>query len=380
MTVAEHPAFDASAERTSWALLHAIPNPVISLESDGRVRFANTAAEQFFQTSARMLMRMKLTDIIPFSSPLGDLISYASDHALSVNEYDVSIGTPRTGGERTVDVQLAPVSEVPGMLLLQIWQKSMAQKIDRQLTHRSSARAVMGMASMLAHEIKNPLSGIRGAAQLLEPVLGDDDKALTALICTETDRVRDLVDQMEVFSDDRPLVREPVNIHSVLDHVKSIAGIGVADGLKIREQYDPSLPPVHGNRDQLVQVLLNLVKNAAEAIAMDANRGEITLTTAFRPGVRLSVKGSGERVSLPLEVCVHNSGPPIPDDIRPHLFDPFVSSKSGGKGLGLALVAKIVRDHGGVVECETHPGKTTFRILLPLYDVAEPSGRAGEGC
>ena len=247
-------------------------------------------------------------------------------------------------------------------------QRSMAQMIERQLTHRAAARSVSGMAAVLAHEIKNPLSGIRGAAQLLEPGLKDEDRALTQLICTETDRIRDLVDRMEVFGDERPLAAEPVNIHSVLDHVKRLAETGFADGIKINVDFDPSLPPLPANRDKLIQAFLNLVKNAAEAIEEGREPGRIVLRTAFRPGVRLAVPGTGARVSLPLMIEVEDTGPGVPDELKPHLFDPFVTTKRKGTGLGLALVAKIIGDHGGVIECESVPKRTVFRVLLPLQD------------
>ena len=230
-----------------------------------------------------------------------------------------------------------------------------------------TTRSVTGLAAMLAHEIKNPLSGIRGAAQLLESTVGENDRVLTQLIRDEADRIVKLVDRMEVFSDERPIDREPVNIHRVLEHVKRIAVSGFAHHIKITENYDPSLPPVWGNRDQLVQVFLNLVKNAAEAIGPDAKDGEISLTTAFRPGVRLSVPGTSERISLPLEFSVRDNGPGISSELLPHLFDPFVTTKTSGSGLGLALVAKIIGDHGGVIDCESTKGRTNFRILLPKY-------------
>jgi two-component system nitrogen regulation sensor histidine kinase GlnL len=224
------------------------------------------------------------------------------------------------------------------------------------------------MAQVLAHEIKNPLSGIRGAAQLLEPGLKDEDRALTQLICTETDRIRTLVDRMEVFGDERPLVAEPVNIHSVLDHVKRLAESGFAERIKIGVEFDPSLPPVAGNRDKLIQAFLNLVKNAAEAIQEGREHGRIMLRTAFRPGVRLAVPGTGTRVSLPLMIEVEDSGPGVAEQLKPHLFDPFVTTKRTGTGLGLALVAKIIGDHGGVIECESESKRTVFRVLLPLQD------------
>lgn len=360
-------------------ILDAIPNPLVVIDADSRLVLANAAAEDFFQASSSMLQRLRFADLVPFASPALSAVDQARATAGAVNEYAISVGTPRFGGERMVDLQAAPVNEDPRYAIIMLLERSMAHKIDRQLTSRGAALSVMGMATMLAHEIKNPLAGIRGAAQLLEPSLGSDDRQLARLICDETDRIRDLVDQMEVFSDERPLDRQPVNIHVVLERVKQLLMAGLAPSVSVREDYDPSLPPVLGNRDQLVQVFLNLAKNASEAIAGGGEAGEINLTTAFRPGVRLTIPGSGERITLPLEVCVHDTGPGVADDLRQNIFDPFVTTKPGGRGLGLALVAKIVRDHGGIVECTPRERGTTFRVLLPMLKSGSDGLAAAEG-
>jgi two-component system nitrogen regulation sensor histidine kinase GlnL len=347
------------------AVLNALPHAILSIDASGQVIDANMAAEAFFDISAPMMRRLALRDLLPFGSPLLALVDQVRERDAPVNEYRVDLGSPRLG-ERLVDIQVAPLLDRSGGVVVMLQERTIADKMDRQLTHRGAARSVTALAAMLAHEIKNPLSGIRGAAQLLEQSADDEDRTLTQLICDEADRIVKLVDRMEVFSDERPVAREPVNIHVVLEHVKKLAQSGFARHVRFVEEYDPSLPPVHANKDQLVQVVLNLVKNAAEAID-HASDGEITLTTRFRPGVKLSVPGSASRVSLPLEVCIRDNGPGVPADLVPHMFDPFVTTKTSGTGLGLALVAKIVGDHGGVVECESQPRRTVFRILLPMY-------------
>jgi two-component system, NtrC family, nitrogen regulation sensor histidine kinase GlnL len=357
------------------AVLNSLPHPVIVIAPDGRIADANVAAETFFESSVLLLRRYSLRDVVPFGSPLLALIEQVRTRGAAVNEYRVDLGTPRIQGERIVDLHVAPMPERTGYVVVMLQERTIADKMDRQLTHRGAARSVIALAAMLAHEIKNPLSGIRGAAQLLEQSAGDDDRILTRLICEEADRIVKLVDRMEVFADERPVERQPVNIHVVLDHVKRLAQSGFARNIKFVEEYDPSLPPVFANRDQLVQVFLNLVKNAAESIG-DAPDGEIHLTTAFRPGVRLSLPGTKTRVSLPLEFCVKDNGPGVPEDLLPHLFDPFVTTKPTGSGLGLALVAKIVGDHGGVIECESQSRRTVFRVLVPKFmgDDAAPGG------
>jgi two-component system nitrogen regulation sensor histidine kinase GlnL len=354
----------------SAAILAAVPVPVIVLDAEDRFRFANDAAEQFLGISSASLLHLKLVDLVPDDNPIFMLIHQVRRGEVTISEHDLTIESPRLK-KQGITVQGSPLPGEPGSVLLILQDVSAARHLDRQLSFRSAARSVAGMAAVLAHEVKNPLSGIRGAAQLLEASVGEQDRELTVLIRDEADRIRALVDRMEAFGE-KPVERGAVNIHRVLEHVRRLAQTGFAAELRFTENYDPSLPHVHGNRDQLVQVLLNLVKNAAEAIVFShAPKGEITLTTAFQHGVRLAVPGSDQRLHLPLMVSVRDNGPGIAEDIRDNLFDAFVSAKPSGSGLGLALVAKIVADHGGLIEFDSRPGRTEFRLFLPM--LAEPA-------
>jgi two-component system nitrogen regulation sensor histidine kinase GlnL len=370
------PKASAAAKR-AWgtgidaaAVLAALPDPVLVVDVAGALIYANGAAEQFFDTSASTLIGAPLVDLLPADSPVFSLIDSVRDSGHSVSEYGVTLETPRLGAH-VITVQAAPVAENRAEVVVTLQERSIAHKIDRQLTHRNAARSVTAMAAMLAHEVKNPLSGIRGAAQLLEENAAPSDRELTRLICDESDRICALVDRMEVFSDQRPIERASINIHEVLERVRLVAQTGFARHVRFIEDYDPSLPPVHGNRDLLIQVFLNLVKNAAEAVP--AQGGEIHIATAYQQGVRLAVAGSDSRVHVPLVVSIIDNGEGIPEDLRPHLFDPFVTTKHNGTGLGLALVAKVIGDHGGVIEFDSQPRRTVFRVCLPMA----PRGTSG---
>lgn len=348
-------------------VLDSLPQAVIVTDKSNDILYANMAAETVFRASSSYLLKHNMKKIVPFGSPVLGLVEQVLNKRSPVNEYQIDISSPRTGEGKIVDVYAAPLADNSPFAILVFRERSMADRIDRQLSHRSAARSVTGLAAMLAHEIKNPLSGIRGAAQLLEGVVQTDDKELAQLITTETDRIVKIVDRMEVFSDESPLEHSPVNMHSILGHVRRIAENGFASNLKITEQYDPSLPDVSGSSDQLIQVFLNLIKNASEALG-DNPDGEIILSSAYRSGIRLASPGSGERAALPLEFSIKDNGGGIPEEIRAHIFEPFVTTRINGSGLGLALVAKTIGRHGGIIECNSVEGEgTTFKILLPAW-------------
>ena len=356
----------SAAERglDAATILEALPDPVIVIDRSERIRFVNPAAEQFLGSGAAALCGSPLADFVAPHASLASLIDSVWRVGNTISEYDMLLEGPRCGS-RSVTIQGALAGDgAADKLVLTLHERSMAEKMDRQLIHRNAARSITAMAAMLAHEVKNPLSGIRGAAQLLEQDADAAGRELTQLICDETDRIVALVDRMEAFSDDRPIEREAVNIHELLERVRRVAHSGFARHVRLVEEYDPSLPPVRGNRDLLVQVFLNLVKNAAEALT--GSDGEIILTTAYRHGLRLAVPGGEGRQHLPLMVSVTDNGAGIPEDLRPHLFDPFVTTKRNGTGLGLALVAKVIGDHGGVIEFDSQPRRTVFRVFLPV--------------
>ncbi len=359
-----------TAQPDPAAMLSALPLACVLVDARNRFVTANPAAEAFLSVSVSQLRHLGLSDLVEPDCALFALVAQARRDQTVIIEHDVLLESPRLR-RSGVTVQAAPVGEhQDNALLLTFQDESAARTLDRQVSFRNAARSVAGMAEMLAHEVKNPLSGIRGAAQLLENTVGEADRELAILIREEADRIRALVDRMGMFGE-TPVTRDAVNIHRVLEHVRRLAQTGFAAHLRINESYDPSLPPVWGNRDQLVQVLLNLVKNAAEAIteasASIHGAGEITLMTAYQHGKRMAVPGESRRVHLPLAITVRDTGPGIPPAMRDTLFDPFVTSKATGTGLGLALVAKIVGEHGGLMEVESHPGRTDFRLFLPVF-------------
>lgn len=361
------PKASATGRETDLSLvMDSLPQAVIVLSGPEKIIYANAAAESIFGMSSSQIMRGGLKSVVPATSPVFQLVHQILDNGSPVNEYQIDISTPRTGEGRIVDIFGTPMGDAADTVVLVFRERGMADRIARQLSHRSSARSVTGLASMLAHEIKNPLSGIRGASQLLETATSGSDRELVQLIRSETDRVVKLLDRMEVFSDESPVRLEPVNMHSVMGQVRRLAQAGFAKGIAFTENYDPSLPPVSGSRDELVQLFLNLVKNAAEALS-GTGKPRIRLSSAYRPGMRVSKPGSRMRAELPLEFSVSDNGPGIAEEIRSDIFDPFVTSRINGSGLGLALVAKTIGRHGGIIECDTSSDGTTFKLLLPAW-------------
>ena len=289
----------------------------------------------FSTPACRCCASNRLATLIAPHSPLFQLVAQTAERNASAAERDIDLSTPRLG-ERIADVTVTNLYR-EGAILLTFQERGLAQRMDRQLMARGAVRSMHGMAAVLAHEIKNPLAGIRGAAQLLEEALPPDEREMTQLIIAELDRIRGLIDRMESFGDTRDFVRTPVNIHEVLERVRKVARIWFCAGITILESFDPSLPQVLGDRDQLIQVFLNFlaVRNAADALPESG--GEITLTTGYRPGVKFGAAVAGEKLSLPLEVTVRDNGSGVPVDLMPHIFDPFVTTKVRGSGLGIGV-------------------------------------------
>ena len=346
-----------------WA---SLPLPSLLIDRDGRIRAANPAAETFLNASSRSLAGQPAFDRLSIDAAMDEALARARANQSPLNINDVDVTT----GERApvqCNIHVAPLQDDPDIILLILSPREIADRLGRSMGVKSSAKSAIGMAEMLAHEIKNPLAGISGAAQLLSMGLAREDRELTDLIVEETRRIVKLLEQVEQFGNLRPPDRRAVNIHDALDRARKSALVGFAARMVIHEDYDPSLPPTWADSDQLMQVFLNLIKNAAEAATRAGRQGigTIRLRTFYDLSLRVRRK-DGASAALPLNVEIIDDGPGIPPDIAAEIFEPFVSGRENGTGLGLALVSKIISDHDGWIRVESVPGRTVFRLSLPM--------------
>ena len=346
-------------------VLGSLPEPVFIVDAADRVRFGNPAAEQFLGAASGRLDEQTISRIRGTDCPLVALIGRARNLGRGVHQHAVQrfaglVGPPPIGATAT------PFPGREGWILISVREHSMVREMDRRLASRDAGQGAATMAAVLAHEVRNPLSGIRGAAQLIEQRADREESDLARLIRDECDRVCALIDRMELFAPHPPLPRAAVNVHEALDHVRTLAEASFAKNTSIEIDYDPSLPLVLGSRDELVQVFLNLIKNACEAVSADG--GRIRISTAFRNGIRLAMPGANGLRSVPIEIAIDDNGPGITESVRHSLFDAFVTTKTRGSGLGLALVAKLVEDHDGLIEFESDSDGTVFRLRLPVAD------------
>ena len=350
------------------ALWAALPIPALILDAHDRVAEINGSAEAFLNMSARALRGMPVWDHLHVAADLDSALVRVRDHAaqLFINNAEVSSSA---NAPVPCNLQLAPFGDDRSVLIL-LEPRQLADRMGRADAIKSAAKSAIGMAEMLAHEIKNPLAGITGAAQLLSMNLDPEDQELTDLIVAESRRIVALLTQVEQFGNLAPPTRRVVNIHDLLDRARKSAEVGFAASMTIREDYDPSLPPTYVDPDQILQVLLNLLKNAAEAAGADG--GKITLRTYYDLGLRVR-RADGTGDPLPLQVEIIDDGPGLPADLGATVFEPFVSGRENGTGLGLALVSKIITDHGGWIDVDSVPGRTVFRISLPLSHEKEVS-------
>lgn len=340
-----------------------LPLPLLSVD-DGKIVWANISAQEWLDASLKGLRGQALSDLFLSFDEAERACKISEESQAPVSLFDLIIHRENKADER-VDLTAFPTTEGAGLMF-----HLHGAKPDSLGREKSGEQAVSAMGRMLAHEIKNPLAGISGAAQLLcSDVETEEGRSLLDLIRSESARIRRLADRMESLGERDPENVGPVNIHEILTTARKVIQSAAPDNIEFVEKYDPSTPSVTGDPDTLMQAILNLIKNAAEAIENTGKTGEIKLETSFRSGVVR--RFAGQSKLLPLEIKITDTGPGIPSDMQNSLFQPFVTSKPTGHGLGLSLVSKIASAHGGLVEHSSRPGRTCFSILLPIGDPDE---------
>ncbi len=359
----EDPATDSLPGLAIDDILNGLSQAVFVVGADNLIVQVFAQAEAIFERSRESLIGSPISQLRGIGGVADALVTRARYEQTSLNSYDVSV-MPSIGDIELMDLHAHALRD-NDTVLLTAQPRRITAFLEKRDEMEAAARSVRGLAAMLGHEIKNPLSGIRGAAQLMGRALDDKSSKLPELICKEVDRIKNLVNDLETFGGPTQDPLGPVNIHEVLDHVLNVAVAGFGAKCTIRPRFDPSLPPVYGHYDRLVQTFLNLIKNAVEAAGPQA---DVTVTTAYRHGIWL-MGSQGKRVRLPIEVTIRDNGPGIPEQIKGHLFDPFVTGKEGGSGLGLALVARFISEMGGTVTCDNHPkGGAIVRVQLALHE------------
>lgn len=375
MTISQPPPSPrATSPASADDLLQSLPTGIFAIDAEDRFTYANPSAEAMLALSVGQLRQMTLEDVFGSGSAVTALIRHARERFIPMAEFDIHVSTPRAELDR-VSISTAPVFQegAPsenGNMVVQFAPFNIAQRIDQQMHRQGAARSVAGLVAVLAHEVRNPLAGIRGAAQIIEAAVDGDEKVLSRLIADEVDRIGNLIQRIDVFAEIGPAPDQPVNVHEAIERARRVLeSSGALDGLEVIEVYDPSLPAVRGEFEGLVQVFINLLKNAADAAREGGQK--VTLRSAYRHNFRLAAERRPEAGILPIEVSIEDNGPGIPDDLKGSLFDPFVTTKSNGHGLGLAVVAKIAGDHGGAVEFDSEPRRTVFTVQLPQYAAPE---------
>jgi len=346
-------------DETLWATL---PIPAVRVDESDRIIAVNSPGEAFLNASSKALLGQKILERLTVEARMDETLARVrrDQGPMFINNVDVTVGfAPAV----ECNLQIAPVSGSAGEVLILLEPRQLAGRMGKSLGVKTAARSAIGMAEMLAHEIKNPLAGITGAAQLLSMGLSPEDQELTDLIVVESRRIVALLEQVEQFGNLRPPARQEINVHDLLDRAMRSAQVGFGAKMKLVEDYDPSLPPTWVDPDQMMQVFLNLLKNASQAAG--SHGGTIRIHTFYDQSLRLRRK-DGAHTGLPLQVEIVDDGPGIPPELQAQIFEPFVSGRENGTGLGLALVSKIISDHDGWISVDSVPGMTKFRISLPV--------------
>jgi len=338
-------------------LFENLVSAVLVINEGGEIVCANPAAENLLSSSARRIEGQIVREFFQGSEEFLDCIAQALDYPLTKNEVDLCI--PSILKSVKVDCSFSPMVDSE-QVLVEMSQIDQKLKIAKEENIVAQQNVLKMLVRGLAHEVKNPLGGIRGAAQLLEKEFETDDlKEYTNIIIGETDRLQKLVDNM--LGPNRPLRKELINIHSVLERVRQLVKAESPSELEIIRDYDPSLPEFNADQDQLIQAVLNIVRNAKQALQ---GKGKITLRT--RPERQVTIGHVYHRYLLRLDII--DDGPGIDADFIEQIFYPMVTGRAEGTGLGLSIAQTLVAQHGGLIECYSKPGETTFTMLLPLLN------------